>query len=97
GGGGGGGGGGGRGAGRVQRAEIEIAPHRPLETVDEGGVLREVDRAEIAHAPVLRIFSRGAGGREPSGYWKSIRADRSRNSWMLSAKRYILSCPSGSS
>src|SRR5262249_52036164 len=81
----------------VQPAEVEIAPHAPLEAVDEGGILGEVDRAEIAHAPVLRIFSRGAGGREPSGYWNSTRAERSRNSCMLSANRYILSCPSGSS
>src|SRR4029077_18426126 len=56
---------------RVHPAELEISPHRPREALDERLVLGEVDGAEIAHAPFLRSFSRGAGGREPSGYAKS--------------------------
>src|SRR5581483_10265010 len=71
----------------VEPGEVEVAFHRPLETVDERLVLREVGRAEIAHGALLSSGVWRAGGRLPSGEVKSTREARSKNSWKLSAKR----------
>src|SRR5262249_4815846 len=54
-------------AGHVHPGEVEVAPHRPSEAVDEGLVLGEVGRAQVAHVAILRSLSRRSGGREPSG------------------------------
>src|SRR5437870_4490854 len=54
-------------AGHVHPRQLEVAPHRALEAVDEGLVLGEVDGAQVAHGALLLRSSRRAGGREPSG------------------------------
>src|SRR5438132_755947 len=51
----------------VHPGELEVSLHGAPEAIDEGAVLGEVGRAEIAHVPLLRSASRRAGGREPSG------------------------------
>src|SRR5207249_10229593 len=51
----------------VHPRELEVALHGAPEAVDEGPVVGEIGRAEIAHVPLLRSGSRRAGGRVPSG------------------------------
>src|SRR5262249_54826906 len=74
-------------AGSIEPRQVEVALQPPLEAVEKRPVVAGIGGGEGAPVPLLLAASTRRGGVDPSGYAKSMPAERSKNSWMLSAKR----------